>query len=88
MTETITLASIAAQIQKLDTRMGTGFAAVAEDIADIKERTAIKDDLAKVDHKIDAVQIQVNSIERQLRETKTELRLSDHEEKAFGKVRG
>jgi hypothetical protein len=34
-----------------------------------------------------ALHTQVNSIERQLRETKTERRLGDLEEKVFGKVR-
>jgi hypothetical protein len=33
------------------------------------------------------VQIQVNSIEQQLRETKTEVRLGDLEEKVFGAAR-
>ncbi len=34
------------------------------------------------------LQTQVNSIERQLRETKTEIRLGNLEEKVFGATRG
>ena len=34
-----------------------------------------------------ALQTQANSIERQLRDTKTEIRLADLEEKVFGKAR-
>jgi hypothetical protein len=34
-----------------------------------------------------SLQTQVNSIERQLRETRTEMRLADLEEKVFGEVR-
>jgi hypothetical protein len=34
-----------------------------------------------------ALHTQVNSIERQLRETKTEIRLGDLEEKVFGQPR-
>jgi hypothetical protein len=52
--------------------------ATKEDVADLKRD--LKGDVA-------AVHVQVNSIERQLRETKTERRLGDLEEKVFGKVR-
>jgi hypothetical protein len=37
--------------------------------------------------RVAAIQSQVNSIERQLRETRTEMRLADLEEKVFGQVR-
>ena len=64
----------------MDERMERGFGAVAEDIDDIKRTIATKEQVV-------AVQTQVNSIERQLRETKTEIRLADLEEKAFGATR-
>jgi len=57
-----------------------GFAAVATDIADIRKEMATKDQGI-------ALHTQVNSIERQLRETKTDIRLSDLEEKVFGETR-
>ena len=52
--------------------------ATKDDIAEL--RTELKGDIA-------AVHTQVNSIERQLRETKTEIRLADIEEKVFGASR-
>jgi hypothetical protein len=68
-------------VQKMDARMENGFAAVASDISDIKRDMATKDQVI-------AVHTQVNSIERQLRDTKTEIRLSDLEQKVFGAPRG
>ena len=76
MTKKITLASIAAQIEK-------GFGAVACDIADIKERMATKDQII-------ALHTQVNSIETQLRDmkhTRLQVRVADLEEKVFGETR-
>jgi hypothetical protein len=48
------------------------FGALAEDVADIRETMATKD-------QVFALQTQVNSIERHLRETRTEIRLGDLE---------
>ena len=83
MAKKITLDTLADQIAKMDARIERGFAsadtkvkAIAEDIAKI----ATKDDVA-------AVHTQVSSIERQLRETKTEIRLGDLEQKVFGASR-
>ena len=57
----------------------------------VVKHMATKDDIADLRHElkggIATVQTQVNSIERQLRETKTEIRLSDLEEKVFGASR-
>ena len=76
--------TLAAQMQKgfasLEARTEKGFASVADDIADIKRDMATKDQLA-------ALHTQVNSIERQLRETPTEVRLGNLEEKVFGNSR-
>ena len=98
MAKKVTLEALATQLQKMDARMQTGFekldtkintldarmergfAAVAEDIGDIREKMAIKD-------QVTALHTQVNSIERQLRETKIEVRLGDLEEKVFGEAR-
>ena len=56
------------------------FASVADDIADIKRDMATKDQFIKL-------HTQVNSIEHQLRETRTEIRLGNLEEKVFGTTR-
>ena len=72
----ITLASIAAQIEK-------GLGAVASDIADIKRDMATKDQVI-------ALHTQVNAIETQLRgmnHVKLEGRVADLEEKVFGEAR-
>jgi hypothetical protein len=65
------------KIDALTNIVEKGFAAVAEDIGDIREKMATKDQVL-------AVQTQVNSIERQLRDTKTEVRLADLEDEVFG----
>jgi SepF-like predicted cell division protein (DUF552 family) len=70
--------SLDAKIDKLDERMERGFAAIADDIADV--RSELKGDIARV-------QEQVNSIEAQLRETKIEVRLGKLEEEVFGAPR-
>ena len=74
--EKITLALIAAQIEK-------GFGAVSSDIADIKRDMATKDQFI-------ALHTQVNSIERQLRDmkhVKLEDRVAAIEQEVFGQVR-
>ena len=76
MAKKITLASIAAQIEK-------GFGAVASDIADIKRDMATKEQVI-------ALHTQVNSIETQLRgmnHGKLETRVTNLEEEVFGKRR-
>jgi hypothetical protein len=75
------------KIDHLTDLMEKGFAAVASDITDIKrEMTEIRRDLATKDQVI-ALHTQVNSIERQLRESRTDMRLADLEEKVFGQIR-
>jgi hypothetical protein len=53
---------------------------------------ATKDNLADLRHElkgdIASVHTQVNSIERNFRETKVEVRLADLEQQVFGKARG
>jgi hypothetical protein len=72
----ITLETLAAQMEKGFASADRKFEALADDIS----KLATKDQVI-------ALQAQVNSIERQLRDTKTETRLADLEEKVFGAVR-
>ena len=71
------------RLEKMDQRMEKGFALME------KGFSAVADDISKLATKEDVagVSIQVNSIERQLRETKANTRLSDLEEKVFGAPR-
>lgn len=66
-------------------------AAIADDIADIRDHMATKDDIAdlrtELKGDIAALHAQANSIESQLRETRIETRLTDLEEKVFGEAR-
>jgi hypothetical protein len=70
-----------------------GFAAVAEDIAQIRKDMATNEDIAELrrematKEQLAGLQTQTNSIERQLRETKIEIRLGNLEEKVFGQAR-
>ncbi len=81
--------TLESKIDSLTNMVQKGFMAVAEDIAGIKCNMATKEDLEKLATKVQLsdVHTQVNSIERQLRETKPEIRLGDLEEKVFGKIR-
>jgi len=83
MTKKITLETLADQLAKIDERMEKGFAAVAGDIADIREKMATKDQII-------ALHGQVNAIETELRDTKRHklvTRVADLEEKVFGASR-
>jgi capsule polysaccharide export protein KpsE/RkpR len=73
--------SLEQKIDALTSIVEKGFAAVAGDITDIKRDMATKEQLH-------SLHTQVNSIERQLRETRTEIRLGNLEEEVFGKARG
>jgi len=77
------------KVDALTSIVEKGLAAVADDIGALRRDTATKVDLEKLATKeqLAALHSQVNSIERQLRGTKTEIRLADLEEKVFGKVR-
>ena len=68
------------KVDALTNMIAKGFAAIAGDITDIKEHMATKDQVI-------ALHTQVNAIERQLRETKIEIRLANLEEIVFRKVR-
>ena len=75
MVKKITLKEIGEMLEQVVKHMLT-----KEDGEQIRREMATKEQLA-------AVQSQVNSIERQLHETKTEIRLGDLEEKVFGQAR-
>jgi hypothetical protein len=68
-------------------RSPEAFEKQGKDIKDLTDSVAhiVKQMAAKSD--IGTLQGQVNSIERQLRETKTEIRLGNLEEKVFGEAR-
>lgn len=90
MAKKITLETLAAQLSKMDARIERGleaadnkFAALADDIGDIKHEKATKEQLV-------ALHGQVNSIETQLRDmkhTKLHARVADLEEEVFGETR-
>ena len=64
---------------------------IGDMLAHVIKHMATKEDLAEMRRElktdIAGVHEQVNGIERQLRETRTEVRLSDLEEKVFGTAR-
>ena len=83
MAKRITLEGIAKLIANLATRTDKGFAAVADDIADMRKDMATKEQLF-------ALHTQVTSIETQLRgmeHVKLQARVADLEEHVFGKIR-
>jgi hypothetical protein len=90
----MTLETLATRIDgrfaKLEAIVGKGFAAVAGDITDIKnDITDIKSVMATKDQ-IAALHTQVTSIEsdiRGMKQAKLEFRVTDLEEKVFGKIR-
>ena len=64
---------------------------IGEMLTHVVKHMATKDDITELRHDLKGdianLQTQVNSIERQLRETKTEVRLGNLEEKVFGRAR-
>ncbi len=76
-------ASVEAKIEDTNARMERGFAAVADDIGDIKHEMATKDQIV-------ALHEQVTSIETELRDmrpVKLHSRVADLEDAVFGKPR-
>ena len=60
---------------------------IGDMLTHVVKHMATKDDIANVEASIARVQEQVNSIEAQLRETRTETRLGKLEDKVFGAPR-
>jgi phage-related tail fiber protein len=80
--------TILANQRKILAEHGNAFKEQGYMLEHVVKHMATKEDLAELRHElkgdIASVQTQANSIERQLRETKTEVRLSNLEEKVFG----
>jgi hypothetical protein len=87
MANKVTLATIAAMLVE----QGKEIKDLTESVAHVVTHMATKDDIADLRRElkgdIAAVHMQINSIERQLRDTKTEVRLGKLEEKVFGAPR-
>ena len=76
MAKTITLASIAPQIEK-------GFGAVASDIADIKRDMATKDQIITLHTQVNGIETDIKT----MRAHKLPARMADVEEELFGETR-
>jgi ABC-type transporter Mla subunit MlaD len=91
MTRKITLETLAKQIAEAFAKQGKEIKDLTESVAFVVKHMATKEDIAELRHElkgdIASVQTQVNSIERHLPETKTEIRLGNLEEEVFGDVR-
>ena len=72
------IGAVDAKVGTLEKRMERGFAAIADDIADV--RSELKGDIARVHE-------QVNSIEAELKHGRYETRLGNLETKVFGTPR-
>jgi hypothetical protein len=66
MAKTITLASLAAQMTKSFGAADRRFAALADDIADIKTRMGTKEDLATVSQRLTGIEGELRSINHRL----------------------
>ena len=76
----ITLATIAAQIKKMDERIDRGFGAVAEDIA----KLATKEQVMAVKSKLDRINSRLDSEAMQRTDLKLPRRVSELEEEVYG----
>lgn len=89
MAKKITLATIASML----TQHGKEIKDLTESVGFVVKHMATKDDIAQVRNymatkdQVLALQTQVNSIEQQLPDTKTQIRLGNLEEKVFGEAR-
>jgi hypothetical protein len=90
MAKKITLDTLAAQLSKMDARIERGFeagdnkfAALAEDISDIKHEKATKEQLVALHGQVNAIETQL----RDMRPVKLHARVADLEDAVFGKSR-
>jgi hypothetical protein len=81
MTTKITLEQ---KIDALTNIVEKGFAAVAEDIGDIREKMATKNQIIALHTQVNAIETEVRDLKRQ----KLVTRVADLEEKVFGETRG
>ncbi len=86
----ITLETLAAQLSKMDAGIERGFesadnkfAALADDISDIKHEKATKEQLIALHGQVNAIETQ----SRDMRPVKLYSRVADLEDAAFGKTR-
>jgi polyhydroxyalkanoate synthesis regulator phasin len=86
MTRKITLETLAKQIAQGFAKQSKGTKDLTDSLAFVVKHMATKEETATKDQML-ALQTQVNSIERQLRETKSEIRLGNLEETVFGAAR-
>ena len=92
MAKKTTLDTLSAQMVKGFAKQGKEISDLTKTVGFVVKNMATKDDIAEIRRdmatkdQVIALHTQVNSIERQLRETRTESRLADLEEKVFGKV--
>lgn len=84
MAKKITLVTIADQIAKMDSRMESGFAALAEDMTDVRKDMATKEQLLTLHTQVTSIETQL----RDMRHVKLQSRVADLEEEVFGKTRG
>jgi ABC-type transporter Mla subunit MlaD len=93
MAKKTTLETLSAQMAEGFAKHGKEIHDLTESVAHVVKNMATKDDIAEIRRdmatkdQVIALHTQVNSMERQLRETRTESRLADLEEKVFRKVR-
>ena len=86
----ITLETLAAQLSKIDARIERGveasdrhFEALAEDVSDIKQEKATKEQLVRLHGQVNAIETQL----RDMKHTKLHARVADLEEEVFGETR-
>ena len=91
MAKKITLETLAEQIAEGFAKQGKEIKDITESVSFVVKHMATKDDIADLRTELKGdilgVQTQMNSIEQQLRETKTEVRLGALEERVFGAAR-
>jgi hypothetical protein len=93
MVKKITFQTLAHQIAEGFAKRGKEINELTESVAFVVKHMATKDDIAAVrrematKEQLVGLHTQVNSIERQLSETRAEIRLGDLEQKVFGEVR-
>jgi hypothetical protein len=71
------------KIDALTTIVEKGFAAVAEDLGDIREKMATKDQIIALHTQVNAIETDIRDMKRQ----KLHARVADLEEKVFGATR-
>ena len=87
MAKKITLATLAAQIAAGFAKQGKEIKDLTESVEHVVKSVGTMEEKMATKDQVLALQVQVNSIEGQLKETGTEVRLGNLEEKVFGAPR-